>query len=179
MEKLYIFKVGFKNRKGFWRQIEIKGNQTLSDFDIIIREAFNYDSWDHLSMFFSGRAWKSKDFGQIEPGGSDPGVKNQINQLGLSVGDKMEYIYDFGDDIQHIITLEKVSQTEKGIKYPLISAKNKPRYRYCLICKGNGKKIRATWICIECSEKHEKVIYLCENCISKEHEDHYADEILY
>lgn len=42
-----------------------------------------------------------------------------------------------------------------------------------------GKKTRATWICIECSESEGSWSYLCEGCLSEEHEDHYADEILY
>ena len=39
MEKVYVFKVVLKYRKGLWRLIEIKGNQTLADFDRIIRIA--------------------------------------------------------------------------------------------------------------------------------------------
>lgn len=106
--------------KGLWRRIEINGDQTLGELDEIIREAFNYDPWDHLSMFFSGRAWKSDDFGQIEPGGQDVGAKTQINQLSLSEGDKLEYVYDFGDKIKHIITLEKIKESEISYQTPCI-----------------------------------------------------------
>ena len=35
MEKVYVFKVALKYRKELWRRIEIKGNQTLVDFDPI------------------------------------------------------------------------------------------------------------------------------------------------
>ncbi len=179
MDKIFIFKVALKYRKGLWRRIEIKGKQTLGDFDLIIREAFNHDPWDHLSEFFLGRVWHSESFGQIEPGGNGSGAKTRINQLGLSEGDKMEYVYDFGDDIQHTIFLEKIFDSEKRFKYPLIASKNKPRYHYCVNCKKEGKKTRATWKCIECSENEDTWIYLCEECLSEEHEDHYADEILY
>jgi len=37
------------SKKGLWRRIEIKGDQTLADFDHIIRIAFNHDTWNHLS----------------------------------------------------------------------------------------------------------------------------------
>ena len=46
MEKVYVFKVALKYTKGLWRRIEIKGSQTLGNFDSIIRIAFNYDTKD-------------------------------------------------------------------------------------------------------------------------------------
>ena len=49
MDEVYVFKAAFKYRKGVWRRIEIEGGQTLADFDGIMREAFNHDTWDHLS----------------------------------------------------------------------------------------------------------------------------------
>ncbi|MBU4374681.1 MAG: hypothetical protein KJ714_09680 [Euryarchaeota archaeon] len=177
-EKVYVFKVALKHRKGLWRRIEIKGNQTLGDFDNIMREAFNHDTWNHLSEFFRGR-WPQGGFGEINPDGGGSGVKKRINQLSLSEGDKLGYIYDFGDEIQHVVTLEKIVESERGIEYPRLISENKPRYHYCEICKKEGKKTIATWICIECSEKEERKVLLCEDCIEKEHEDHYADEILY
>lgn len=178
-EKLYVFKAAFKYRKGLWRRIEIKGNQRLADFDDIMREAFNHDTGDHLSEFFSGRVWRSEGFGEIQPDGGGSGANKKINQLGFSEGDKIEYVYDFGDDIQHVVTLEKIIEPEKGVKYPRIISRNKPRYRYCELCKKQGRKTIATWICIECSDEEQREVLLCEDCLMEEHEDHYADEILY
>jgi len=107
MEKVYVFKVALKYRKGLWRRIEIKGDQTLADFDHIIRIAFDHDTWDHLSEFFMGE-WSRGGFGEIDPDGGGSGAEMRIEQLGLSEGDKLGYVYDFGDEIQHIITLEKI-----------------------------------------------------------------------
>ncbi len=78
MEIIYVFKVVLKYRKGLWRKIEIRGDQTLGDFDEIIREAFNYDSWDHLSMFFSGRVWKSEDYVKLNPMRKIPVLKPKL-----------------------------------------------------------------------------------------------------
>jgi hypothetical protein len=178
MEKVYVFKVALKYRKGLWRRIEIKSSQTLSDFDCAIRDAFNHDIFDHLSEFFKGR-WPEGGFGEINPYEEGSGAKKRIEQLGLSEGDKMGYVYDFGDEILHIITLAKIVQPEEGVKYPRVISQNKPRYCYCERCKEQGKKTIATWICIECSEQEGREVLLCEDCLDKEHEDHYADEILY
>lgn len=177
MEKIYVFKVALKHRKGFWRRIEIKGDQTLGDFDSIIRDAFDHDMWDHLSEFFSEQ-WPRGGFGEIDSFGGGEGAANKIERLGLSEGGILGYVYDFGDEIYHIITLEKIVETEEDIKCPRVISKNKPRYRYCEICKKQEKKTVATWICYECSENEGKNVLLCEDCID-EHEDHYAEEILY
>jgi hypothetical protein len=37
--------------------------------------------------------------------------KKMINQLGLRIGNKMEYVYDFGDDLQHIQTYTYIVKT--------------------------------------------------------------------
>ena len=179
MEKVYVFKAALKHRKGLWRRIEIKGSQTLGDFDDIMREAFDHDTFDHLSEFFSGKAWRSEGFGEIYPDGGGSGARKKIHQRGLSEGDTIEYIYDFGDNIQHVIKLEKIVEPEKGVEYPRIIARNKPRYHYCELCKEQGKKTIATWFCIECAEKEARDVIICEDCLEKEHEDHYADEMIY
>jgi hypothetical protein len=173
MGKVYVFKVQFKHGKSLWRRIEILDSQTLGDFDRIIREGFSHSDYDHLSEFFTGQAWKSNGYGEIMPNGTGEGSKKKINQLGLTVGSQFEYVYDFGDNLQHILTLEKVQEIEGGIKYPQVVAKSKPRYRYCESCKENNKKVVATWICHECIE------FLCEDCLDAHDEECYVDEIVY
>ena len=70
-------------------------------------------------------------------------------------------------------------EREKEVESPRIVSKNKTRYRYCEICKKQGKKTIATWICIECSEKEQIEVLLCEDCLTNVHTDHYVDEIIY
>ncbi len=175
--KVYVFNATLKARKGTWRRIEIKGNQTLGDLDHIMRKAFNHDIEDHLSEFFSGKVWESEGFGEIEPGGNGVGAKKKIDELGLVDGSTIKYVYDFGDDIQHVIKLEKVVEPVDGANYPRITSKNKPRNRYCVSCKKIQNKTIATWICIDCTEEEHKQILLCEDCLEDEHEGHYAEEI--
>ena len=130
-------------------------------------------------MFFSGRAWKSEDYGQIEPNAQGSGIKTQINQLRLSEGDKMEYVYDLGDDIQHIITLEKIKESEISSQTPCITTKSRTRLKYCKQCKNGGKKVKAKWQCIECLENTGELVYLCDDCHEKDHMEHYTKEIVY
>lgn len=123
--------------------------------------------------------WHSENFGEIEPDGSGSGAKKQIDQLCLIEGNTIEYVYDFGDDIRHVITLEKIVEPEMEAEYPHVTSKNKPKYRYCEVCEEQMVKTIATWFCIECSEEKQREVLLCKNCLDKEHEEHYAYEILY
>ena len=97
----------------------------------------------------------------------------------MTEGDKLGYVYDFGDCIQHIVTLEKVIKPESGVEYPIIVSQNDPKYQYCETCKKRGKKAIATWICITCSNEKKREVLLCEDCMVKEHDDHHVEEIVY
>ncbi|MBI2938535.1 MAG: hypothetical protein HYY22_10040 [Thaumarchaeota archaeon] len=180
MGNLYRFKVALKYRKGLWRVIEIKGGQTLGEFDRSIREAFDHDMGDHLSEFYRGRVWRSQGYGEIYPGGRGEGGRLKIDALGLSEGDKFEYVYDFGDDVQHIITLEKVlGEEDTQGKYPRVISKNRPRHKYCVNCESLGKKTIATLVCVDCSDRTSKPVFLCEECMEKKHEEHNIDDMVY
>ncbi len=180
MGQVYRFKVALKHRKTLWRRIEIEGAQTLKDFDRIIRRAFQHDPLDHLSEFYRGRVWEAGGLGVINPSGGGPGAKKRLDRLGLVEGGKLEYVYDFGDDIQHVLTLEKIKDPAEAGAYPRVIAQNKPQYYYCEVCDQEGKKTVATWLCIACSEEEGRFVYLCEDCFMDEkHEDHYAEEVVY
>ena len=183
--QVYRFKAALWHRSGLWRTIEILGEQTLAEFDAILRSAFEHDSFDHLSGFWKRiRRGKSKrfrevDVGDINPFGEGSGSEVHIASLGLELGHELKYVYDFGDWIEHRITLEEIVEPEPKVEYPRIVAQNKPRYRYCETCRAQGLKTRATWICLECSDREEREVVLCEECLTREHEEHYAEEILY
>ena len=177
MIQTYQFKVALDTRKDLWRRIEIKGDQTLRDFDYILRDVFHHDPDDHLSEFFRGRPWHSEGFEEITPDGHGDGADKQIITLGLSTGDKMMYVYDFGDDIQHNVTLEKITYLKKEVRYPRVIAKNKPKYRNCEKCLNHGKKKKAVWLCFSHAEGKE--LLLCTECLSKECDDCWVRKIVY
>ena len=127
----------------------------------------------------SGRRYREIDLGNVDPLGEGSGADHRIAGLGLAPGDTLKYVYDFGDWIEHLITLEEIIEPEKGAKYPRIVEHNRPRHRYCEECKAEGRKTVATWICIECSEQEQRNVLLCNDCLMANHEGHYAEEILY
>jgi hypothetical protein len=183
--QVYRFKAALWHRPRLWRTVEIQGEQTLAEFDAILRHAFQHDTFDHLGGFWKlvrrgkGKRFREVDVGRVDPFGEGGGVDLHIAGLGLKPGDKLKYVYDFGDWIEHRITLKEIVELEKRAKYPRIVARNKPRYKNCQACRDQGRESRATWICIECSNQQQRDVLVCKDCLYREHDEHYAEQILY
>ena len=126
-----------------------------------------------------GKRFREIDLGDVDPLGGGSGAKLRIAGLDLQEGSELKYVYDFGDWIEHEITLEAIESPQADAEYPRVSEQNKPRYKYCEHCKAEGRKTVATWVCIECSNDEGRAVLICEDCLDKHHEDHYADEIVY
>ncbi len=177
--KAFLFKVARRGDRSVWRRIEIKGNQTLADFDNIIRLEFNLDNFDHLSEFYSGKNWAHSGYGIITPDGTGEGADIQISSLILYNG-AINYVYDFGTETHLYAKLEKISDVEPNVYYPRTVSQNEPHYKFCEECMARGKKTVAEYECYTCSEESEKPVYICGECSeSEKHEDHYVEEILY
>ncbi len=183
-QQVYTFKAAYKQRKGLWRRIEIQGGQTLYDFDRILRDVFKHDTFDHMSGFWrlvrrgNSRRFREVDLGSINPFGEGDAAGKKIAALGLQPGDKLKYVYDFGDWYEHVIELEKIGEPEEKAKYPRLIAQNRPRYHYCQNCAEQGRKTVAKYICYDCSE-WDASVWVCEDCIYPDHEEHYLQEIAY
>jgi hypothetical protein len=184
-EQVYRFKASFKYRAGLWRRIEIQGKSTLAEFDSILRAAFEHDWGDHMGGFWrlvrrgEGKRFREVDLGSVDPLGGGDGADVVIAGLGLRPGERLKYVYDFGDWIEHNVELETIEPPEPEVTYPRIIARNRPRHRYCVRCKARGEKTVATWICVDCSSEEGRSVLLCKECLAAEHEDHYAEEIVY
>lgn len=180
-EQVYRFLASFRHNKSLWRRIEICGDQTLWELDEIMREAFGHDAMDHLSEFYLGTDAEAhrRGLGAHNPFESSSADAWLIGELGLAPGDALSYTYDFGDNIQHVLQVEAIGLRERGVKYPRVVEQNKPRHRYCPNCKTEGKQEIATWVCIDCSTKKQRDVLACAEHVVSEHQDHYAEEIVY
>ncbi|MBI1878837.1 MAG: hypothetical protein HYR94_11565, partial [Chloroflexi bacterium] len=117
--------------------------------------------------------------GTVDPFGDGEGADSKIASLDLKPGDELKYVYDFGDWIEHRLTLEAISEPQVGVEYPRLVEQNKPRHRHCRHCQEEGRKTVATWICIDCSNREQTDVLVCEACLDEYHEDHYTEEIVY
>jgi hypothetical protein len=105
-ERGFRLKVRLQWDRRIWRVIAMLDDQTLEDLHYAIQDAFGWDN-DHLYAFFlSGRAWDSMTEvsgpfgGDVEPPTTDEVI---LADLELRPGQKVLYIFDFGDDLRHEI----------------------------------------------------------------------------
>jgi hypothetical protein len=147
-QPIFIFKVALSGRKSIWRKIAIKGNQTLDDLHGMIFDAFDRDDEHLYSFFFPLKAGKitprklyhesveytshnTFEFGEDD--GQKDASKAKISALKLKKKQVFYYLFDFGDEWWHEISVEEIdAEAEKG-KYPRIveqKGKSPPQYQY-------------------------------------------------
>ncbi|HEX9839550.1 MAG TPA: hypothetical protein VGA72_09395 [Anaerolineales bacterium] len=188
-EQVYRFKAQLKYRPKIWRVIEIQGKNTLSDFNRILVDVFDHD-FDHLGGFWKlvprggtkrGVArYREVDLGSVDPFGGGDGAALIIAELELAVGNKMKYVFDFGDWIEHVLTLEAIEPPQPNAKYPREAKRNTPKYANCVECLKKGKETTAIYVCVTCTKNPEEERLLCEDCVKKhDSKDHYVEKILY
>jgi hypothetical protein len=190
-EQVYRFKAELKHRPKIWRVIEIQGKSTLSDFNRILVDVFDHD-FDHLGGFWKlvpragakrGVArYREVDLGSVDPFGGGDGADVTIAELELAVGNKMKYVFDFGDWIEHVLTLEAIEppQPNANAKRPREAKRNTPKYANCVECLKKGKETTAIYVCLTCTKNPEEERLLCKDCVERhESKDHYVEKILY
>ena len=125
------FKIQIRNiqKPPVWRRIVIPANFTFNDLHLAIQDAFGWENY-HLYQFEKApydRGWKVKvpdemdngDFFMSEIIDSEQTIVSTFLQsMNLK---KFVYVYDFGDDWIHDITLEKTNE-EETILHPICLA---------------------------------------------------------
>jgi hypothetical protein len=147
---VFVFKVALTYQPNIWRRIAARGNHTLHDLHEAIFDAFDrYD--EHLYSFFfpklgsKGRPLKrgeieytsseAADYDdeldeEFDEGGRDAS-RTKLASLGLKRKQVFRYLFDWGDEWRHTITVEQIdAEPEKG-KYPRVlekHGKSPPQY---------------------------------------------------
>jgi hypothetical protein len=106
-----------RGRKRFL--VEAQGDNTLGELDAALREVFDLDPLDHLSEFSLVTGKRARQpFGPLDPMGEYPACQVRLAGLGLVAGARLEYVYDFGDNIKHALELEAIQEPEARTQYP-------------------------------------------------------------
>ena len=133
------------------------------------------------AFFFRVRGaarYREVDLGSVDPFGVGDAADITIAELEFSVGDKMKYVFDFGEWIEHVLTLEAIEPPQPGAEYPREATRNAPKYANCVECQKKGERNSAVFICFSCTKSPNEERLLCEKCAEK-YEDHYVEKILY
>ena len=118
VDGVYRFKVAL--RPSLWRRIEVSADHTLLDLHFAIQKAYRFDS-DHLySFFMDGEIWSDDRF--TSPYDEEgPHVDDiRIGDLGLSEGQRILYLFDYGDEWRFQVTLEEIEKEGRKPSRPKI-----------------------------------------------------------
>jgi hypothetical protein len=101
-----------------WRRVLVPADIRLDRLHDVIQAAMGwYDG--HLHVFTNG--WAEYGMPDPELGHGDERTV-RLAELLNGDGDKLRYTYDFGDDWEHDVLLEKVLPSDPGIPYPTCTA---------------------------------------------------------
>ncbi len=129
-EGIFVFKVSLDTKT--WRKIAISSDDLLDDLHDIIQDAFDFDN-DHLYQF-TFRDRFGKKVRVVHPMCEDEEFftdEFRIKNLPLKIGDKMIYLFDFGDHWQFEVELEEIqSPNPKFKKAKVLESKGKAPEQY-------------------------------------------------
>jgi len=124
--QVYQFKITLKEAKPpIWRRIQVPETYTFYDLHVAIQDAMGWSD-SHLHQF----EMKDPSSGEeVEIGIPDedfadesetlPGWKHKIADYFSVKNPKAEYIYDFGDNWEPLVQLEKILPRAEKVSYPI------------------------------------------------------------
>lgn len=102
----YVFKVSIT--ASVWRKIQLSHLHTLLDLHDAIQDAFDFDD-DHLYTFFMDAKRYSRNAFQSPNSQEGPYVDEvRIGELELYEGQRILYLFDYGDSWEFNVLLEKI-----------------------------------------------------------------------
>lgn len=127
-DKIYQFKITLKEIKPpVWRRILIPSSYSFWDLHVAIQDAMGWtDTHLHHFEIVNPKTGRKEQIGIPDNEFMDEhisaGWKRRIAKY-FSVDNKNAlYVYDYGDDWQHSVVLEKIIDRKAGIKYPACTA---------------------------------------------------------
>jgi hypothetical protein len=102
-----------------WRRLEVPGDMTLASLHDVLQTAFGWTD-SHLHQFIVGDACYGVSVPDDPGWGSEMADERRVrlqNIVGRGVK-RFVYEYDFGDNSEHQIVVEKVSVPRRSISMP-------------------------------------------------------------
>lgn len=132
--KTYIFKTQLFRDKKISREIEIKENASLYELAEAIVGAYDFD-FDHAFGFFRKvtEGWNDLEeseryelFADLDPKeakGAKSVEKTNIGDVWKNIGDKMMFLFDYGDEWRFVVELKAFSEESANTEYPRVIKK--------------------------------------------------------
>lgn len=114
--QVYQLKITLRDIKPpVWRRVQVK-DCTLAKLHSLIQTCMGWDGY-HLHAFDIG----GEQYSEPDPDGTmeaEDERKVKLSQVVAQGFKKFSYTYDFGDNWDHTIQVEKVLPAEAGVRYP-------------------------------------------------------------
>lgn len=105
-----------------WRRVQVPSDLPLRRLHDVIQAVFDWLDY-HLHQFEVG----DRLYGQPEIEGFELAGQQLHSDRNVKLGallrrdvERFLYRYDFGDDWEHVITMEKLMEPEHGVEYPVL-----------------------------------------------------------
>ena len=115
---VYQIKVTLRDSKPpVWRRIQVTSDATLYKLHWILQVVMGWTN-SHLHQFIIDREY----YGEPHPDYGYEMINERrvkLSEVVSDVKDRFIYQYDFGDDWEHEILVEKILPPEAGVRYPI------------------------------------------------------------
>lgn len=120
----YELKASYEGNKRIYAVVDISADSTLDDLCGKILDAFDFTQ-EHLYLFnFNGRGYgRGSNVYYFMPDSGEKGTDIALGKLNLSLKQKFYLLYDFGDEWEFCIQVQKIYQAEGHVIDGIISVK--------------------------------------------------------
>ncbi|MER7584167.1 plasmid pRiA4b ORF-3 family protein [Kitasatospora sp. NPDC097691] len=101
-------------RPPIWRRLQVPSDTTVQQLHRLIQTAFGWEDY-HMWAFETGRERYGLADREL---GIRSAASKRLGELVPTVGGRLGYTYDFGDNWEHDILVESVGEAEPGVTYP-------------------------------------------------------------
>ncbi len=101
-------------RPPIWRRVEVK-DCTLVKLHEIIQIGMGWEGYHLWAFEIGGEQYGEDPEGELDV---EKARKVKLSQIVQASVKKFHYLYDFGDNWQHVIQIEKVLESKPKVKYP-------------------------------------------------------------
>lgn len=123
----YVLKADLVGFPGVHRTIAVRTDQTLVDVHYALQGAFDWDD-DHLySFWLKGKYWERdgseythpfhasqpNPLGAFAAGPAPKSAATRLDRLKLSKGQRIAYVFDFGDEWRVQLTLRQITAADE------------------------------------------------------------------
>ena len=134
---VFVFRARLAGVRGVRRRVAVRGDQTLADLHGALQDSFEWPDDQLYAFWLDGVYWSRRGIEFTDPDharqlddSATRSARVRLGDLGLETGQKIAYVFDFGDEWRVELTLADVHAGD-GAEYPaLLESSGEARRQY-------------------------------------------------